>query len=98
MSKIKEIINQYDDIKKSLVDTIKEFVNDKGGKITLEDYFYVNEKDAEIEMQSLYIKDDKLYCTFQYYDDGEEDFSYIGENTFSGDTLRNLLNYIYKTF
>lgn len=98
MSKVKEVINQYDEIKKSLVSSIKEFVNDKGGKITLEDYFYVDEKDAEIEIQSLYVKNDKLYCTFQYYDDEEEDYDYINENSYNGDTLRDLLEYIYKIF
>lgn len=98
MSKFKELISQYDDVKKSLVDSVKEFVENKGGKIALEDYFYINENDEEIELQSLYIKNDKLYCAFRYYEDCEDDFSYIDENTFSGDTFRNLLNYLNKTF
>ena len=41
MDKIKELIKQYDDIKKSIVDAIKEFVENKGGKITIENDFYI---------------------------------------------------------
>lgn len=98
MDKIKKLIKQYDDIKQSIVDTIKEFVENKGGKITLENYFYIHEEDIEIELQSLYIKNNILYYDFRYYDDGVEDISYICVNTFSGDTFRCLLNYLYKTY
>lgn len=98
MSKFKELIIQYDDIKKSLLDSIKEFVNNKGGELTLEEKFYINEGEVEISLQSLYIKNDKLYSSFLYVDDMEEDNGPINAKTFSGDTFRNLLDYLDKTF
>lgn len=98
MSKFKELITQYDDIKKSLVDSIKEFVEDKGGKLTLEEEFYIDEDEVEISLQCLYIKNDKLYSSFLYVDDMEEDNGPIYTKSFSGDTFRNLLSYLDNTF
>lgn len=98
MDKIKELIKQYDDIKKSIVDAIKEFVENQGGKITIENDFYINEDDVEIELQSLYIENDILYYNFLYYNDLEEDNAPISTDSFSGDVFRNLLNYLDNNF
>ena len=98
MDKIKELIKQYDDIKKSIVDAIKEFVENKGGKITIETDFYINEDDVEIELQSLYIENDILYYNFCYYDDLEEDNAPISTDSFTGDTFRELLKYLDNNF
>ncbi len=97
MDKIKKLIKQYDDIKKSIVDTIKEFVENKGGKITLDTYFYIHD-DIEIELQSLYIENDNLFFAIRYHEDREEDIILIRDTKFSGDTFRCLLNHLYKNY
>lgn len=98
MNKYKELIIQYDRIKQSLIDSIKEIVKDKGGIIDLENYFYIHEDDMEIELINLYIKDDKLYCNFRYYEDLAKDCTCINVNKFSGDTFRYLLLYLDRTY
>lgn len=98
MDKIKELIKQYDDIKTSIVDAIKDFVKNKGGKITLDYYFYIHEENIEIELTSLYLENDKLCCSLRHYDDLEKKLGYINENSFSGDTFRYLLSYLDKIY
>lgn len=98
MSKYKELIIQYDRIKQSLIDYIKEIVKDKGGIIEFENYFYIHEEYVEIELINLYIKNDKLYCKFRHYEDLAKDCTCIKINDFSGDTFRNLLHYLDNTY